>query len=226
MVSRVDIYTDGGYSMDRNIGAWAIVVVDNGKIIEKHRKECTNETSQRMELRAFLAALKYQEKYDEVHIYSDSAYTLRGYNEWMPKWKSRGWIKGKKTIPKNIDLWKEIDKYSSDKIITHKVKAHSGNKFNEIADGLCKIGEEYKNHEPINQIYLTENGWEITKSNDVLCELQKQDYLGKMFVLTIYKDKTSVVVLKDKLEISRFEGVLDNILAFKKLMNLMKFEIK
>lgn len=221
----VEIYTDGGYSIDKGKGAWAIVVTQNGEIIEEHRKEVVNSTSQRMELMAFISALSYTSKYDSVEIYSDSKYTLDGYNSWMLKWQRNGWKRGKSGVVKNLDLWKEILKLKSDKVKTFKVKAHSGNKFNERADALCKTGEDYKELEPISRIYLKDKGWEEGKNSTLV----KKDCFNKIFYVSL--DGNSNIVLEKYDEFSfvleySFEGNIENIREFNKLLSIFKFQEK
>lgn len=88
------------------------------------------------------------------------------------------------------------------------------------------MASKSNNHEPINSIYLTDNDWYVMNNNNVFCELTKTDYLGKLFITTIYKDKINVKSCKEKKTVSEFEGQLNNILEFKQLLNLMRFESK
>ena len=70
----------------------------------------------------FISSVKENQ---ECIIFSDSQLTINCANG---KWKRKA----------NLDLWKEYDKVSKNKIINFEwVKAHNGNKYNEIVDELA-----------------------------------------------------------------------------------------
>ena len=77
-----------------------------------------------------------------VEIYSDSAYTVNAFNDkWIDNWQRNGWINSKKQPVENSDLWKlllQIIKIKKHEVHFHKVKGHSGNTYNELADHLAK----------------------------------------------------------------------------------------
>ena len=84
-------------------------------------------TNNRMELQGVLLALDCIEKESTVHLYSDSMYVIKT-------------IKGLYSIKANLDLWfryHEIVCRKKLKIITHKVKGHSGDIWNEWCDREC-----------------------------------------------------------------------------------------
>ena len=150
----IDIYTDGAVSGNPGPGGAAAVIRDftNKKIISvgSFDKETTN---QRMELTGIILGLKtILEKRTvnnifeliTINIFSDSAYCVRAFNEgWLEKWKDNGWTTANRKAVANQDLWKEIDRllYECNKynLYIHfiKVKGHSGNTYNEIADQLA-----------------------------------------------------------------------------------------
>ena len=134
------IYTDGGFSIPRNAGGWACIVVLNGKELRGYRINgvAINETSNRMELTAFIQGLKYAQSIGSCKIYTDSQYTVRGYNEWMKNWKKKGWKNSSKKEIKNKDLWKIIDSLKKSNIKVEWVKGHNGDKFNELVDSLTR----------------------------------------------------------------------------------------
>lgn len=74
------IYTDGAYSRLNNEGAFAYVILDkNGSIVKKSAYKCVNETNNRMELKAIIAALYNLPNKDEkvsTLVVSDSQYAL------------------------------------------------------------------------------------------------------------------------------------------------------
>jgi len=137
--NNIRLYTDGGYSIPRMLGAWAFIVVNGNKIIKEKYRVVANSTSNQMELTAFLEALKEANRIGKpLTIYSDSQYVVKGYNSWMKGWKANNWKRGNKPL-KNKEFWQEIEKYSS-KVITVKwVKAHNGHKWNEYVDSLTRV---------------------------------------------------------------------------------------
>lgn len=138
----VEIYTDGACSGNPGPGGWGVLLRYRG-----HEKELFGSnpttTNNRMELWAVIKGLiALKRKPDLVTVYSDSKYIVDGVNEWLKKWKSRGW-RGTGGPIKNIDLWKRLDAL----VLKYKprfswVKGHNGNRFNERADELAKKGVE------------------------------------------------------------------------------------
>lgn len=88
-----------------------------------------------MELSAAIAGIHYtKEKYnvDEMVIYTDSNYVVKGMNEWIDGWKKRKW----KNV-KNIELWETLDSVSTGCTFVW-VKAHADNEYNNLADKLAQ----------------------------------------------------------------------------------------
>jgi ribonuclease HI len=78
---------------------------------------------------------------DEIPIvYSDSAYSVNTYNDWMFKWSQNNWKKADGNTPENLDLIREYyGLYQRGyRIDLQKVKGHAGNKWNEFVDKLAK----------------------------------------------------------------------------------------
>ena len=144
-------YTDGacrGNGKDNAAGGFGVVVLDDEqKIIDLYSKQCEGTTNNREELKAILyVMLKYGKKeynftIDERPpiVYSDSAYCVNTFNDWMFRWANNGWIKSDKQVPENLDLIQAYyDHYQKGyRIELIKVKGHSGDKWNEMADGLA-----------------------------------------------------------------------------------------
>ena len=72
-------------------------------------------------------------------VYSDSNYCVQTFNSWMFSWAKNGWIKSDKKTPENLDLIQAYyDWYMKGyRINLVKVRGHSGNQYNEMADGLA-----------------------------------------------------------------------------------------
>jgi ribonuclease HI len=132
------IYTDGACSGNPGPGGWGAIILDEKKhqINLSGREKST--TNNRMEIMAPLMALKKIKKSSEIIIYTDSTYLKNGITIWIKNWKKNGWKNASKKPVKNKDLWVALDKAAEKKLIFWKwVKAHAGNKFNELADKLA-----------------------------------------------------------------------------------------
>jgi ribonuclease HI len=141
-------YTDGscnGNGKAHNTGGFGIVAVnDNGTLDSVYAKRCENTTNNREEIKAILrvmltAGAPQGDWTQPPVVYSDSAYCVNTFNEWMFSWAKNGWIKSDKKEPENLDLIKTYyDHYLKGyRIDLRKVKGHAGNKYNELADKLA-----------------------------------------------------------------------------------------
>lgn len=142
-MDRTKIYTDGACSGNPGKGGWAYIVIKQDEIIEKYGFE-NETTNNRMELIGTFMALNYCvcNGIQNVEIYSDSAYVVNAFkNKWLENWKANGWRKKDGKAIKNKEIWKSVYKllkgYDINVKFT-KVKAHSGNTFNEKVDKLAK----------------------------------------------------------------------------------------
>lgn len=91
-----------------------------------------------LELMALMEGLEYAADGDV--IYSDSAFCVKGYNEWLDGWKARGWRKANKKPVAYRELWQQVDELRGEKYVeVIKVKAHCGIEGNEKADVLASI---------------------------------------------------------------------------------------
>ena len=132
------IYTDGACSGNPGPGGWGAVILEKGgnEISISGTEKLT--TNNRMELMAPIMALKKIKEKSEITIYTDSIYLKNGITTWIKKWEKNDWQNANKKSVKNKDLWESLNKLSKKQIITWKwVKAHAGNRYNEMADKLA-----------------------------------------------------------------------------------------
>lgn len=143
----LEFYTDGAYSSKSEMGGWASLCVENDEIIDAQSGYEPYSTNNRMELTAFLSALENIDTIEtgntKVKIYTDSAYIANCFaQKWYIKWRENGWKTSDKQPVKNQDLWTRIlalyikhnGRFQLEII---KVKSHTGNKYNEMADLLA-----------------------------------------------------------------------------------------
>ena len=122
----VDIYTDGSCLSNPNgPGAWAYIITEKDGFLFVDSGGEISTTNNRMELKAVIEVLKVIDTEIEYKIFSDSQLTI---NCAIGKWKRKA----------NLDLWSEYDKYIKDKkVVFEWVKAHNGNKYNEMVDKIA-----------------------------------------------------------------------------------------
>lgn len=137
-------YTDGStHPTNPGPGGFGVVILDKDKNFINTYSKQTSEltTNNREEMKAMLWSVCYAVQHNDsiITIYSDSAYAINTFSKWMYNWENNGWIKSDGYEPENLDLIKAMyelcNKYT---ISFEKVKGHSKDKYNEIADKLAK----------------------------------------------------------------------------------------
>jgi len=142
-MSKLTVYTDGSCRCDTGKGGWgAVIILEDGTIHKLSGSE-PRTTNNRMELLAAIKALEFiAEKFDtknNITFYTDSTYLSRGMTEWTKGWKKRQWKMKNGKAMKNQDLWLQLDTLACCQKAKWKwIKAHNGNKYNEMADGLAQ----------------------------------------------------------------------------------------
>jgi ribonuclease HI len=140
--AEVTLFADGACSGNPGPGGWAFILRHpaSGKelIGSGGERETTNN---RMELTAVIRGLEALKRPTHVELVTDSMYVGKGLTEWLPKWKSHGWRRGRSPDSppvKNIDLWRQLDELRAKHELrfTH-VRGHSGHCENERCDTLA-----------------------------------------------------------------------------------------
>ena len=133
-------YTDGSASPNPGPGGFGVVQVDiEGNILSTYSSRQNNTTNNEQEMKAILyAACQGVLAKEDVLIYSDSAYAINTFSNWMYNWERNGWIKGDGKVPENLEIVKAFFDISKIIEVTFvKVKGHSKNPVNELADNLA-----------------------------------------------------------------------------------------
>lgn len=119
------IYTDGSCLKNPNgPSGWAFCLLENGETWCVYGGN-SSSTNNRMELQAVIEALKFAQN-KEYTIYTDSQLIL---NCAQGLWKRKA----------NLDMWEEYNNISKNKHLTWVwVKAHNGDKYNELVDELSR----------------------------------------------------------------------------------------
>lgn len=121
------IYTDGGYHLYKDEGAYANIILQDDRIIRKEARVIRHETNNRGELKAIIEAVDSCPAGSTMTVRSDSQYavnTLKGL-----------WKRG--SNPDLFERWDAIMKEKHPKVTLEWVRGHSGDKYNEMCDQLC-----------------------------------------------------------------------------------------
>lgn len=122
----VTIYTDGSCIQKEKVGGWAYILYDaQERSVRVGYAGEENTTNNRMELSAVIKSLEMCARGVEIVVYTDSQWVKNG-------------AEGTNKRKKNLDLWNTYDRVSKDKVVKFVwVKAHAGNKLNELVDKLA-----------------------------------------------------------------------------------------
>jgi ribonuclease HI len=141
----VEIFTDGACSGNPGPGGWAAIIRKDGVEQELTGGDSAT-TNNRMEIMSAIAALESLEGPCRVKVYSDSQLLIKGMNEWIEGWKSRGWRRADKKPVLNPDLWQRLDAVAAEHQIEWIwVRGHDDHPENELVDKLAvKAIERYR----------------------------------------------------------------------------------
>jgi len=155
---KLHIYTDGSCLKNPGKGGASAVFTDGTRHLFSRVYCEPQSTNNRMELMGLILATEIA---DSGVVYTDSAYCINGITQWYKKWEKNDWKTSTNKPVLNSDLWKILIENTKGAIAPDnrecgfegsrsdpvtvvrrfefvKVKAHSGNKFNELADSLAK----------------------------------------------------------------------------------------
>lgn len=134
----IDVYTDGSCLGNPGPGGWAAISGDIFTLAGDSLKTTNNI----MEMTAVLKALEKCVEIGQLNInlYTDSNYVKNGMTSWIHKWMKNDWKTANGASVKNKELWIKIQKALDKMNIVnwHWVKAHNGNKYNEMVDKLAR----------------------------------------------------------------------------------------
>ena len=137
-MKKILVYTDGSCIGNPGPGGWGFLLVEGEKtatqkIIFSDSGYDFDTTNNRMEMSAFLEAIKYLSKNfssQHVQIFSDSNLLVQSINQ---NWKRKA----------NQDLWQQIDKFLP--LVNIKldwVKAHHIDKYNNECDAIAQAAAQ------------------------------------------------------------------------------------
>lgn len=136
------VHTDGSGTTGGPAGI-AFVARRDGELIEDSLP-LASATNQQAEILAATYALHRLSAGSMITVVSDSEYLVKGWNEYLPDWRSRGWRKRTGGTPKNTAHWRGlIEAYERHASVTFSwTRAHVGTVDNERADVLAGIARQ------------------------------------------------------------------------------------
>ena len=137
-------YTDGacsGNGTKKSSGGYGVVGMDDNGVVRYCRSHFSSPTTNnKEELKAVIWVMLCDGLNPNTPIvYSDSAYVVNTFTNWMFGWARNDWVKSDGKEPENLDL---IQTYYNllnvgYKIDLRKVPGHAGILGNELADKLA-----------------------------------------------------------------------------------------
>lgn len=140
----IRVFTDGSSNNKTGLGGWGWHFTFAG-VSQEGYGGAENTTNNRMELRAMIEGAKAAlaaAPDQEIIIFSDSQYVVKGTTEWMFGWKARNWRKADGKPVLNQDIWEEVLAFIGQNLNVRLqwVKGHAGHPENEYADQLAEKG--------------------------------------------------------------------------------------
>ena len=125
----LQVYTDG--SSKDEVGSWAYLIVQNGKLIAENSGRIRQGNSNVMEFQAAIEALSALPENSKARVYSDSSILVQAMKalEQPPAFRTE------------IEALLELSQKHS--IQWQWIKGHNGNRYNERCDELCKLARGF-----------------------------------------------------------------------------------
>lgn len=139
---KIVIHTDGACSGNPGPGGWGtIIAFPDGRVRELGGSE-DQTTNNRMELEAVISGLHFvRSNEQDVLIFTDSTYVIRGITQWIWGWMKKGWLNSQGEPVANTEQWKQllkiVEQRGRQKIQWHYVRGHQGTPGNERCDEIA-----------------------------------------------------------------------------------------
>lgn len=143
LTQQIELYSDGGYISNKNIGGWGVVALQDNKPILTECGSCKNTSSLEMELHAAVTALELVKtkikSLKNIVLHTDSRILIEGLEGKIARYRQQNWIHQSGRPVESRDLWERLEFLTQDLNATVKwIKGHSGNLGNQMADELAR----------------------------------------------------------------------------------------
>lgn len=132
------IFTDGASSGNPGPGGWGAILVSPDQSVLELGGRKNPTTNNQMELTGAIEALRSLTTPQQVVLYTDSTYVIRGVTQWIWAWQKNGWLSKEGKPVANQELWKSLLEVSRPHSVDWKYcPGHSGIPGNERADEIA-----------------------------------------------------------------------------------------
>jgi ribonuclease HI len=142
----ITIAFDGACRGNPGPGGYGAILFNTRTNAEKivQGREPSATTNNRMELSAAIAGLNALSPGALVTMIGDSQYVIKGFTDWLPGWKDKGWKGSNKKPVVNIDLWQALELAVARHLsVTWQwVRGHDGHELNERVDRIAAAQAE------------------------------------------------------------------------------------
>lgn len=101
------VYSDGSGMTGGPAGIGFVAYVDD-ELLLRGNLPVASATNHQAELRAAAFALNSIPEGQDVELLSDSEYVVKNFNEYLPRWRERGWRNSGGGAVANHALWEEL----------------------------------------------------------------------------------------------------------------------
>lgn len=139
---KIVIHTDGACSGNPGPGGWGAIVAFPEGAVRELGNGVFGTTNNKMELEAVISALYFiRDRGEDVAVFTDSTYVIRGITQWIWGWLKRGWLNSQGDPVANVEQWKELQRIVQDRgaksISWHYTRGHVGTPGNERCDTIA-----------------------------------------------------------------------------------------
>lgn len=149
----IEVFTDGACQYNPGLGGWGAYIILSEKYSQNLKKTFYSlwggsplSTNNKMELQAPLEALKFlknlQLTKEEIVVYSDSQYVVKGITSWIYGWQKNKWLTAQKKPVENKEIWEKL--FEEQSFFTHLswqwIRGHSTSEGNHRAHCLAQQG--------------------------------------------------------------------------------------
>ncbi len=120
----IDVFTDGSVSKYKEkvgnvfYGSYAIIILEDSKNLLEYWEVFEDTTINQMELSAITKSLEILKEEglanEQIVINSDSEYSVKGFNVYLPNWLEKNWTLASGKPVKNRELWIKLLEVSKD----------------------------------------------------------------------------------------------------------------
>lgn len=140
--NKIVIHTDGACSGNPGPGGWGSIITFPEGQVRELGSGVFGTTNNQMELQAIISALEFvKNRPEDILVFTDSTYVIRGITQWIWGWMKKGWINAQGEPVANKSFWQQLHTLNAqkgkNKIEWHYVRGHQGNPGNERCDEIA-----------------------------------------------------------------------------------------